>query len=234
MPQAGPEARPAAGDCDSHDYRSADAGAVADDDRGQDRALAQERGRPGQRRRRPGRDRDRQGDDGGRGGRRGRARQDRDSRRHRPRRGQHPDRADRRQRRRRRSPADGPAGRSAPRGRRPARSRRRRSPLPPPHRRQRAAAPAPAAEPNTTGATGTITVREALRDAIAEEMRRDDDGVSDRRGGRRIPGRLQGQPGAAAGIRRAPGHRHADHRAGLRRARRRRRLCRAAARSSSS
>jgi len=34
--------------------------------------------------------------------------------------------------------------------------------------------PAPASEPEYTGATATITVREALRDAIAEEMRRDD------------------------------------------------------------
>src|SRR5947208_9056671 len=32
----------------------------------------------------------------------------------------------------------------------------------------------PAAEPEYSGATATITVREALRDAIAEEMRRDD------------------------------------------------------------
>src|SRR6266446_5734474 len=32
----------------------------------------------------------------------------------------------------------------------------------------------PAAEPEYTGTTATITVREALRDAIAEEMRRDD------------------------------------------------------------
>ncbi|HUC72373.1 MAG TPA: pyruvate dehydrogenase complex E1 component subunit beta [Stellaceae bacterium] len=48
-----------------------------------------------------------------------------------------------------------------------------RSPQPP------AAPPAPSraappAEPEYTGATRTITVREALRDAIAEEMRRDD------------------------------------------------------------
>ncbi len=34
--------------------------------------------------------------------------------------------------------------------------------------------PAPASEPEYTGATRTITVREALRDAIAEEMRRDE------------------------------------------------------------
>ncbi|MEE8560101.1 MAG: pyruvate dehydrogenase complex E1 component subunit beta [Alphaproteobacteria bacterium] len=37
------------------------------------------------------------------------------------------------------------------------------------------AAPAPAAEPEWTGATVTLTVREALRDAMAEEMRRDPD-----------------------------------------------------------
>ncbi len=51
----------------------------------------------------------------------------------------------------------------------------RARPLQPPP----AAAPAPASttatpEPEYTGATRTITVREALRDAIAEEMRRDD------------------------------------------------------------
>jgi pyruvate dehydrogenase E1 component beta subunit len=37
-----------------------------------------------------------------------------------------------------------------------------------------AARSVPAVEPEYTGATATITVREALRDAIAEEMRRDD------------------------------------------------------------
>ena len=37
------------------------------------------------------------------------------------------------------------------------------------------AAPAPAAEPEWTGVTVTLTVREALRDAMAEEMRRDPD-----------------------------------------------------------
>ena len=36
------------------------------------------------------------------------------------------------------------------------------------------AAPAPAAEPEWTGETETLTVREALRDAMAEEMRRDE------------------------------------------------------------
>jgi pyruvate dehydrogenase E1 component beta subunit len=40
-------------------------------------------------------------------------------------------------------------------------------PVPPP-------SPMPAGDPEYTGATSTITVREALRDAIAEEMRRDE------------------------------------------------------------
>jgi pyruvate dehydrogenase E1 component beta subunit len=40
--------------------------------------------------------------------------------------------------------------------------------------RPRSAAPAVAGEKEWTGATATITVREALRDAMAEEMRRDD------------------------------------------------------------
>ncbi|MFZ2004889.1 MAG: pyruvate dehydrogenase complex E1 component subunit beta [Stellaceae bacterium] len=38
----------------------------------------------------------------------------------------------------------------------------------------RAPSPAPSGEPEYRGATATITVREALRDAIAEEMRRDE------------------------------------------------------------
>jgi pyruvate dehydrogenase E1 component beta subunit len=41
------------------------------------------------------------------------------------------------------------------------------APIPPP-------SPTPPGEPQYSGATATITVREALRDAIAEEMRRDD------------------------------------------------------------
>ncbi|HUC09977.1 MAG TPA: pyruvate dehydrogenase complex E1 component subunit beta [Stellaceae bacterium] len=52
---------------------------------------------------------------------------------------------------------------------------RARPPQPVPPAAPRAPAPAaPAAEPEYRGATRTITVREALRDAIAEEMRRDD------------------------------------------------------------
>ena len=49
----------------------------------------------------------------------------------------------------------------------------------------------------------SMTVREALRDAMAEEMRRDEKRFRDGRGSRRIPGRLQGQPGPAAGVRAA-------------------------------
>ena len=74
----------------------------------------------------------------------------------------------------------------------------------------------------------TMTMREALRDAMAEEMRRDDERLRHGRGGRRVPGRLQGHPGPAAGVRRAPRHRHADHRARLCRPRRRRGLRRPA------
>jgi pyruvate dehydrogenase E1 component beta subunit len=60
----------------THADQHPDARALAHDDRGQARALAQEGRRQGQGRRRHRRDRDRQGDDGGRGRRRGHARQD--------------------------------------------------------------------------------------------------------------------------------------------------------------
>jgi pyruvate dehydrogenase E1 component beta subunit len=51
-----------------------------------------------------------------------------------------------------------------------------KAPAPPPQTTPAAAAPVPKAapaEPVTTGPTATLTVREALRDAMAEEMRRD-------------------------------------------------------------
>ncbi len=54
-------------------------------------------------------------------------------------------------------------------------------------------------------------------------------GLPDGRGGRRIPGRLQGQPGPARRVRAQAGDRHPDHRARLHRPRRRRGLRRAAA-----
>ena len=104
---------------------------------------------------------------------------------------------------------------------RPAERRRGRDPgcgAPPPERRQPRRRP-PADKPATAGrgtprrrtnaslprgqATlerppGTTftktTVRDALRDAMAEEMRRDPRRLPDRRGGRPVPGRLQGQP----------------------------------------
>ncbi len=63
-------------------------------------------------------------------------------------------------------PADGAEGRSP-------RHRGKRRPLPPAARRARRHA-APAAEPEWTGKTTHMTVREALRDAMAEEMRRDE------------------------------------------------------------
>ena len=70
----------------------------------------------------------------------------------------------------------------------------------------------------------TLRMREALRDAMAEEMRRDESRLRDGRGRRRLPGRLQGHRGPARRVRRAAGARHADlrehdrrHRASARR-----------------
>ena len=56
---------------------------------------------------------------------------------------------------------------------------------------------AAAAPEKDWGPTKPATVREALRDAMALELRRDDRVVPDRRGGGAIPGRLQDQPGPA-------------------------------------
>ena len=68
--------------------------------------------------------------------------------------------------------APGPNGREPPAT---ADAPRARPPQPAPARAPPATAHAPpAAEPEYTGATRTMTVREALRDAIAEEMRRDE------------------------------------------------------------
>ena len=53
------------------------------------------------------------------------------------------------------------------------------------------------AETEWTAPPTTMTVREALRDAMAEEMRRDRRRVPDGRGSLGVPGRLQGQPGPA-------------------------------------
>ena len=56
----------------------------------------------------------------------------------------------------------------------PSASPMARDHAPPPAAHAAPPAPIPAGEPEYTGATATITVREALRDAIAEEMRRDE------------------------------------------------------------
>ena len=123
------------------------------------------------------------------------------------------------------------------------RARRGRKPRPPRPRRPatekatpKAAAPAQllprrrrAAEPEWTGKTDHMTVREALRDAMAEEMRTRRAGLPDGRGGRAVPGRLQGEPGPAGGVRRQASDRHADHRARLHRPGRRRGVRRAEA-----
>ena len=97
--------------------------------------------------------------------------------------------------------------------------------------RSRAAAPVPGrarceelADPDIPAGTEmvTMTVREALRDAMAEEMRRDKDvfvmgeEVAEYQGAYKVTQGLLQEFGAGAR------HRHADHRARLRRPRRRR------------
>jgi pyruvate dehydrogenase E1 component beta subunit len=68
--------------------------------------------------------------------------------------------------------AAAPAAKATPPHPEPSPSPMARDHAPPPA--AASPAPPPAGEPEYTGATATITVREALRDAIAEEMRRDD------------------------------------------------------------
>ena len=63
---------------------------------------------------------------------------------------------------------------AAPAAPQPAASERPVAPPPAAPAAPAAAPAAPSAEPEWTGATVTLTVREALRDAMAEEMRRDD------------------------------------------------------------
>ena len=100
---------------------------------------------------------------------------------------------------------------------RPRRARPRAAAEPPPR-------PASRAEPDVPAGAKLvkITVRDALRDAMAEEMRRDPDVFLMGEEVAAVPGRLQGQPRPAAGVRRPAGDRHPDHRARLRRPRRRR------------
>ena len=89
------------------------------------------------------------------------------------------------------------------------------------------AAPAAAvAEPDPEVPAGTEmitqTIREALRDAMAEEMRRDADVFLMGEEVAEYQGAYKVTPGAAAGIRRQARDRYADHRARLCRRRRRR------------
>ncbi len=113
----------------------------------------------------------------------------------------------------RRRPRSGAEARSAA-ARRPCR------PLPSPPRPP--AAPAPAAEPEWKGKTVHITVRDALRDAMAEEMRSDGQVFLMGEEVAQYQGAYKVSRGLLRGIRRPAGHRHADHRARLRRPGRRR------------
>jgi pyruvate dehydrogenase E1 component beta subunit len=65
----------------------------------------------------------------------------------------------------------------------------------------------------------TMTMREALRDAMAEEMRRDKDVVCDGRRSRRVSGRVQGDAGACCRSLVQSADRHTNHRARFRGAR---------------
>ena len=160
--------------------------------------------------------------------------------RHRGRRGQHADRRCcwARARTRARSTAAAraaaqPPRRRAARERRPQRKATRRHGRIAGHRRRPKVA---GASPRCPAGTEMVrqTVREALRDAMAEEMRRDPDvflmgeEVAEYQGAYKVSQGLLEEFGG----RRVD--RHADHRARLRRPRRRRRDGRAAGRSSSS
>ena len=156
--------------------------------------------KPGRRARR---DRDRQGDHGGRGGRRRPARArswcpkapraSRSTRRSRVllAEGEDVPTLDRRQRRRPRRRAR----RRAAAGAGAARQRPANGAAPVPRRRRRS---------RDAGRhdDDKMTVREALRDAMAEEMRRDPDVFLMGEEVARVSGRLQGQPGPARGVRR--------------------------------
>ena len=123
--------------------------------------------------------------------------------------------------------AAGPARRADAAARRALRRAGSRRAQPAPAARRREARGIYRQDRHDDGARGA-----ARRDGRGDAARRQR--AAARRGGRRIPGRLQGQPGPAAGIRAAPRDRHADHRAGFCRARGRRRALPACGRSSSS
>ena len=129
-----------------------------------------------------------------------------------------------RERRRRRRHAARP---TPPRPTPSPRRSRRRKPAPPAARR-------PPPSRNGPARPSHMTVREALRDAMAEEMRRDDnvflmgEEVAEYQGAYKVSQGLLEEFGAEAR------DRHADHRARLRRPRRRRGVRAGCGRSSSS
>ena len=100
-----------------------------------------------------------------------------------------------------------------------------RRPNPAAAEKQAPAAPQAVAEPDPEVPAGTemvtMTIREALRDAMAEEMRRDPDVFLMGEEVAEYQGAYKVTPGPAAGIRRQARDRYADHRARLCRHRRR-------------
>ena len=118
---------------------------------------------------------------------------------------------------RRRHTAEGRRSRAPRRGSKPAATPAEVGAAP---RRKAAAEPDPEVPAGTEMVT--MTIREALRDAMAEEMRRDADVFVMGEEVAEYQGAYKVTPGPAAGIRRQARHRHADHRARLCRRRRRR------------
>ena len=220
MAAAAPSARPpvSRGSPD-HADRHPDAGSVSHHGEGQPRQVAEKRGRHGQVRRHHRRDRDRQGHHGGRGGGRGRPGQDPGPGRHRRRAREREDRASwppraRTWRPRRAgggSPAAAAQSNVAAEAPRPARSRprpRRSAP-----RAERACDRSGRARLADAGRLRRLRRdpgrdRDGLHDHARSAPRRHGRGDAPRReglrhgrGGRRVPGRLQGHPGPAAGVR---------------------------------
>ena len=170
------------------------------------------------------RDRNRQGDHGGRGGRGRHAWQDPGRRGHRGSPGQRADRAAaggwrgrKRPGRRdaRRSGSSGSGGRTGPAGYGSPAGARRAGPIRGAGRR----AGLDRGDGDAQRARG-LARRHGRGNAPGSGR------LPHGRGGRRVPGRLQGEPGPARRVRRQAGHRHADHGARLRRDRRGRGLLR--------
>ena len=111
----------------------------------------------------------------------------------------------------------------AGRGRRGLRGRRGRAEAPPRSEDEARIRPADEAPGGRRGLMATMRYREALNQAMREEMEARRVRLPDGRGRRRLPGRVQGHRGAAGGVRREARARHADLREHDRRHGRRRR-----------